>query len=153
MFIQEQIDNLKRRIKNIEENPRQQDMKCNKMRYEIELEEFLEIQENWKAGKPFSLLSTGPVGAGRLTRPLGFAEGCRVSGWGDRARDPEKYRQMAVGKVAFPDHTCDRTIIPVGLYLSGEVPIPRVAAGMHSPCGPELWSTMSIAKYLRIPYF
>ncbi|MBM2825218.1 MAG: hypothetical protein HW402_882, partial [Dehalococcoidales bacterium] len=70
MFVQDQIDNARRRIKNIEENPRPEYMKTNKLRYEIELEEWLELDENWKAGKPFAML-TGVGGAGRLTRPLG----------------------------------------------------------------------------------
>ncbi len=149
MFIQEQIANARRRIKNIEENPRPEYMKCNKLLYEIELEEWLELEENWKAGKPFAMLS----GAGRLTRPLGF-EACNLSGWGDRVRDPQKYRNMAVSKFGFPDHTCDRTMPPVALYLNGEVPIPRLISCMHSPCGPEgMWAPMSIAKYMGIPFF
>ena len=152
MFVQDQIDNARRRIKNIEENPRPEYMKTNKLRYEIELEEWLELDENWKAGKPFAML-TGVGGAGRLTRPLGF-EACSLSGWGDRVRNPEKYRDLAVSKFGFPDHTCDRTLPPVGLYLNGEVPIPRLVSCLHSPCGPEgMWSPMAIAKYMGIPFF
>ncbi|MBM2825529.1 MAG: hypothetical protein HW402_1193, partial [Dehalococcoidales bacterium] len=38
MFIDEQIQNLQRRIKSIEQNPRPEYMKSNKLMYEIQLE-------------------------------------------------------------------------------------------------------------------
>ncbi len=54
MFLQEQIEKLQRRLKNIEQNPRPEYLKCNKLRYEIELEFYLSTLEAWKAGKPFA---------------------------------------------------------------------------------------------------
>ena len=149
MFIDDQIANLTRRIKNIGDNPDPRYMKCNKLLYEVERDEWQEIKDNWQAGKPFAMLGN----AGRLTGPLGFATGLGLSGWGDRATDPWKYLDIAVNKFGFPEHTCDRTIIPVGVYLSGDAPLPKVMASMCSPCEPERISAMAIAKYLGILFF
>ncbi len=143
MFIQEQINNLTRRIKNIEQNPRPEFMHSNKMRYEIELEQMISTMEAWKAGKPFAILG----GFEQLTLPLGFEHQGYIE-WGDRVRDPQRYMNVAVSKFGFPEHTCDRTMSALGLFLSGEVPIPRLISTRRVPCDPERWSLMAAAKYM-----
>ena len=109
MFIQEQIDNLQRRIKNIEQNPRPEFLKSNKLRYEIELENYLHVMDAQKDGKPFAILR----GLHVLTQPLGFEIEGYIE-WGDRVRDPQRYLDVAVNKFGFPEHTCDRTMTGLG---------------------------------------
>ncbi len=141
-FIQEQISNLTRRIKNIEQNPRPGYLKSTKVRYEVELENFLHVMDSWKEGQPFAILE----GTEQLIKPLGFT-GLSYIEWGDRVRDPERYYNIAVNRFGFPEHTCDRTMTALGLYLSGEVPLPRLMTSRRAACDPERWSAMSTAKY------
>ncbi len=148
MFLDEQIANLSRRIKNIEANPRPDLMKSNKLRYEIELDSMLHAAEAWKAGKPFAILG----GVEILNLPLGFEQQGYVE-WGDRARAPERYMNIAVNKFGWSEHTCDRTLAALGLLLSGEVPMPRVMSSRRMPCEPERWSLMAAAKYAGILFF
>ncbi len=148
MFIDEQIQNLQRRLKSIEQHPRADYLKSNVVRYELELETYIHVAEAWKAGKPFGVLR----GIEPLTYALGFEyEG--YIGWGDRVRDPQRYYNLAVSKFGFPEHTCDRTMIALGLYLSGEVPTPRLFTAMRIPCDPERWSAMAAAKYTGALFF
>ncbi len=142
MFLHEQIQSLKRRIKNIEENPRPEFLRSNKLRYELELESYLDIIEAWKEGKPFAIL----MNVEQLAEPLGFKHQGFIE-WGDRVRDPQRYYNIAVNKLGFPEHTCDRTMSSLGLFLSGEVPVPRLIVGRRVPCDPERWSVMAAAKY------
>lgn len=148
MFIDEQIMNLQRRIKTIEDNPRAEFLKCNKLRYEVELEYFLWVMDAWKEGKPFAILRNME----QLTQPLGFAHETYI-GWGDRVRDPQKYLNIAVNRCGFPEHTCDRTMTALGLYLSGEVPPPRLFVGNRGPCDPEKWSSVAAAKFTGALFF
>lgn len=148
MFLEEQIKNLQRRIKNIEQNPRPEFMKSNKLRYEIELDYYVSTMEAWKAGKPFAILE----GVEPLTQPLGFHPQGYVE-WGDRVGDPQRYLNIAVSRFGFPEHTCDRTMTSLGLFLSGEVPRPRLMGSRRIPCDPERWSAMAAAKYAGILFF
>ena len=99
MFIREQIQRLQRRIKRIEENPRPEYVKSNKLRYEIELEGYLHIEEAWKAGKPFAILQ----GVEPLTEPLGFEWQGFVE-WGDRATDPLRAGTRVVTGLPYLDN-------------------------------------------------
>ncbi|MBM2825774.1 MAG: Benzoyl-CoA reductase/2-hydroxyglutaryl-CoA dehydratase subunit, BcrC/BadD/HgdB [Dehalococcoidales bacterium] len=146
MFIDEQIQNLQRRIKSIEQNPRPDYLKSNKLMYEIQLEDMLHVNEAWKAGKPFAQMRE------ELGRALGF-EPHNYIGWGDRVRDPKRYYDLAVSKLGFPEHTCDRTMTALGLFLSGEVPIPRLIVAARNPCDPERWSPMAAAKFTGVLFF
>lgn len=148
MFIEDQIKNLQRRVRNIEQNPRPDYLQSNKLRYEIELEGYLSVWEAWKAGKPFAILG----GVEPLTHPLGFQMQGYVE-WGDRVTNPQKYYDLAVSKMGFPEHTCDRTMIALGLLLSGEVPIPKLIVSRRVPCDPERWSAMAAAKYAGVLFF
>ena len=146
MFIDEQIQNLQRRLRNIEQNPRADYLKSNKLMYEVQLENMLHINEAWKEGKPFAVLR------GPLARSMGF-EPHGYIGWGDRVRDPQRYYDLAVSKMGFPEHTCDRTMTALGLFLSGEVPIPRMVVASRIPCDPERWSAMAAAKFAGVLFF
>ncbi len=148
MFLEEQIQNLTRRLNNIEKNPRPEFLRSNKLRYEVELEYNLHVMDAWKAGKPFAILE----GVEPLCVPLGFELQGYVE-WGDRVRDPQKYLNIAVSKFGFPEHTCDRTMTSLGLFLSGEVPMPRLMGSRRIPCDPERWSAMAAAKYAGILFF
>ncbi|MBI4303038.1 MAG: 2-hydroxyacyl-CoA dehydratase [Chloroflexi bacterium] len=142
MFLQEQIQNLQRRLKNIAENPRPEYLQSTRLRYEVELENYLAVIESWKNGKPFAILE----GMEQLISPMGFEHQSYIE-WGDRVRDPQKYLNIAVSKCGFPEHTCDRTMTALGLLLSGEVPIPRLMTGRRGACDPERWSATAAAKY------
>jgi len=83
MFLDEQVANLKRRLKNIEERPRAEYLKCNKLRFEAELESYLDVVESAKSGKTFAMLH----GLEQLSRSLGFKQTGYID-WGDRVRDP-----------------------------------------------------------------
>ncbi len=148
MFIEEQIQNLQRRIKNIKQNPRPDYLKSNKLMYELQLEDLLHTLESWKAGKPFAILNM----VGLLTEALGFEHEGYIE-WGDRVRDPQRYYNLAVSKLGFPEHTCDRTMTALGLMLSGEVPIPRLMVGSRNACDPERWSAMAAAKFAGTLFF
>ncbi len=148
MFLQEQIERLSQRIKRIEANPRPEYMYSNKLRYELELEQMQYTMDAWKEGKPFAIL----YNVEQLTRPLGFEHAGYIE-WGDRVSDPLRYQDIAVNKFGFPDHTCDRTMTAMGLYLSGEVPVPRLMTSRRIPCDPERWSAMAAAKYLGVLFF
>ncbi len=147
-FLDSQIQNLQRRIKNIEENPRPEYLKSTKVRYEIELENYLDVVDAWKNGKPFAILR----GFHQLTHPLGFAEQGYIE-WGDRVRDPQKYLNIVVSKFGFPEHSCDRTMTALGLFLSGEVPLPRLMVTNRIPCDPERWSTQAAAEFAGVLCF
>ena len=98
MFIEEQIQNLQRRLKKMEENPRPDLLQCNKLRYEIELENYLHILDAWKDGKPFGVL--------KMFHQLGPALGLVKQGyidWGDRVTDPQRYLDIAVNKTEYAD--------------------------------------------------
>ncbi len=148
MFLQEQIQKLQRRLKNIEQNPRPEYLKCNKLRYELELENYLSVEEAWKEGKPFACFD----GAEQLTQPLGF-EGQSYISWGDRVSDPQRYLNIVLNKFGFPEHACDRTMTALGLFLSGEVPLPRLMISRRAACDPERWSAMAAAKYAGVLFF
>jgi len=60
---------------------------------------------------------------------------------------------IAVGKFGFPDHTCDRTMTALGLFLSGEVPLPRLMTSHRVPCDPIRWSTTAAAKYGGVLFY
>jgi len=148
MFLQEQIEKLQRRIRHIEQNPRPEYLRSNKLRYQLELEEYVSIMEAWKDGRPFAVLD----GMEQLAIPLGF----EIQGyihWGDRVSDPQRYYNIAVNKFGFPEHVCDRTITALGLFLSGEVPMPRLMTSRRIPCDPERWTTMAAAKYAGVLFF
>ena len=147
MFVQEQIVKLSKRLKDIEERPNPNYLKCNKLMYEMQLEEWLEVEEDWKTGnKPFS------SGLGALARPLGFHE-LAFSAMGDRVSNAVKYRELAANKFGFPDKSCDRTMAALGLYLNGDIPLPKLMVTSRGPCEPLRWSEMSAAKYLGILSF
>ncbi len=148
MFIEEQIQNLQRRIKSIEQNPRPEYMKSNKLMYEIQLENFMYIMESWKAGKPFAVMEF----VGQLASCMGFVPQGYIM-WGDRVRDPQRYYNLAVSKMGFPEHTCDRTMTALGLFLSGEVPTPKFMVTQRIPCDPERWSSTAAAKYAGVLHF
>ncbi|MBI4304065.1 MAG: 2-hydroxyacyl-CoA dehydratase [Chloroflexi bacterium] len=148
MFIQEQIENMQRRLKNIEQNPRPEYLRSNKLRYEIELEHYLRVQDAWKEGKPFAVLEGIEV----LTQPMGFELQSYID-WGDRVRDPQRYLNIVVSKFGFPEHACDRTMTSLGLFLSGEVPAPRLMASRRIPCDPERWSAQAAAKFAGVLFF
>lgn len=148
MFLEEQVQNLRRRIKNIEQNPRPEYLKSNKLKYEIELEQCLHVIDAWKEGRPFACM----YGVEALIQPLGFAEQGYVE-WGDRVRDPQRYYNLAVNKFGFPEHACDRTMTALGLFVSGEVPLPRLMTSRRIPCDPERWSSMAAAKYAGVLFF
>ncbi|MFC1989957.1 2-hydroxyacyl-CoA dehydratase [Chloroflexota bacterium] len=148
MFLQEQIEKLQRRIKNIEQNPRPDYLKSTKIRYEVELEHYISIVEAWREGKPFAVLAE----VNELTRPLGF-QGQEYQGWGDRVTDPQRYLDIVANKFEFPEHSCDRTMAALGLFLSGEVPIPRLIVSGRIPCDPIRLSIMAAAKYMGVLFF
>lgn len=147
-FIDEQIAKLQRRVKQIAENPRREFLRANRLRYEIELESMLHVKESWQAGKPFAILR----GIFTLTTPLGFEYQGYID-WGDRVRDPRRYYDIAVGRLGFPDHTCDRTMTALGLYLSGEVPTPKLFTPSRVPCDPERWSGQAACEMSGTLYF
>ncbi|MBM2825771.1 MAG: Benzoyl-CoA reductase/2-hydroxyglutaryl-CoA dehydratase subunit, BcrC/BadD/HgdB [Dehalococcoidales bacterium] len=147
MFIEQQIQNLQRRIKNIEQNPRPEYLKSNKLLYEIELENMLHVKEAWQAGKPFAWL--GHVG-GALNRALGFEH--HVGG-GNRITDPQRYFDLLVSKFGFPEHSCDQAMMMLALPLSGEVPLPRLVVGSRNACDPERWAAMGFAKFAGALFF
>ncbi len=141
MFLDEQIDRLRRRIKSIDANPHPEFLKSNRLRYEMELETYLAVLDDWKSGKPFAALD----GAEQLTAAMGFT-GVDYDEWGDRVTAAQRYRDIVLNQ-GFPEHTCDRTLTRLGLFLSGEVPIARIIIGRRTACDPERWSPMAMAKY------
>ncbi len=147
-FLEELIQNLRRRIKNIEENPRPGMLRTNKVRYELDLEYYLSVLEAWKNGKPFAVMD----GLEQIPRVLGF-EFADYDSWGDRVRNPQKYYDLVVNKFGFPEHTCDRTMTALGLLLSGEGPMPRLVVAMRGHCEPLRWSAMAQAKYAGVLFF
>ncbi len=46
MFVQNQISKLSKRLRDIEEHPSPNYLKCNKLMYEMKLEEWLEVEED-----------------------------------------------------------------------------------------------------------
>ena len=148
MFLHEQIQNLQRRIKNIEENPRPEYLMSNKLRYEIDMEYYISILEDWKAGKPFAVME----GLEQIARPMGFTL-ADYDSWGDKVTDPHRYYDYVVNKFGFPEHTCDRTMTTLGLLLSGEGPMPRLMAALRIPCDPLRWTAMAQAKYAGALFF
>ncbi|MFC1965489.1 2-hydroxyacyl-CoA dehydratase [Chloroflexota bacterium] len=148
MFLQEQIERLQRRIKNIEQNPRPDYLKSTKVRYEAELENYTSIVEAWRDGKPFAMLE----GVEELTEPLGF-HAVNFTGWGDRVTDPQRYLDIVANKFEFPEHSCDRTMAALGLFISGEVPQPRLMISRRIPCEPIRLSIMAAAKYMGVLFF
>ncbi|MBI4304022.1 MAG: 2-hydroxyacyl-CoA dehydratase [Chloroflexi bacterium] len=147
-FLQEAIQNLQRRIKNIEQNPRPEYMISNKVRYELELEQYVEILEGWKNGKPFAVME----GMEQVVRPMGFIL-ADYDAWGDKVLNPQRYYEYVVNKFSFPEHTCDRTMTTLGLFLSGEGPMPRLMAALRIPCDPLRWTATAQAKYAGVNFF
>ncbi|MBI2957487.1 MAG: 2-hydroxyacyl-CoA dehydratase [Chloroflexi bacterium] len=145
MFLDEQVQKLQRRVRNIEQNPRPEFLKCTKLRYQLELERYLHVLEAWKQGKPFAVSDS----IDSILQAMGF-EAQGYIAWGDRVSNPQKYYDIAINKLGFPDQTCDRTITALGLFLSGEVPIPRLMAARRIPCDPERWSLMAAAKFTGV---
>lgn len=147
MFLQDEIKRLQRRLKSIDEHPRPEYLKSNRLRYEVELENFEAVLEGWRDGKPFALLPN----VEQLSSALGF-EGLRHT-WGDRVRDPQRYLDLVVKNFGFSEHTCDRTMTALGLFVSGELPAPKLVAASRSACDPERWSLMATAKYTGALFF
>jgi hypothetical protein len=146
MFLEDRIERLRKRIKRIEENPRPEYLSSNKMLYEMQLDDEVAQLEAWKNDKPFAL------GLELIGEAMGFEQHGGIS-WADSATNPQKYLDLAVSKFGWPEHTCDRTIVPVGLILSGEVPVPRVIAVRRVPCDPEVFMGTSLAKYTGSLFF
>ncbi|MBI2857908.1 MAG: 2-hydroxyacyl-CoA dehydratase [Chloroflexi bacterium] len=147
-YIEERIENLQRRVKQIAENPRPEFLRANRLRYEIELEAMLHVREAWKEGRPFAILRT----IFSLTKALGFEYQGYID-WGDRVRDPKRYYDIAVSRLGFPEHTCDRTMTALGLFLSGEVPVPKLFSLARVPCDPERWSSQAACELSGTLYF
>jgi hypothetical protein len=145
-YFDKEITNLQRRIKNIEERPDPRYMKSNKLRYELELEQLLDMVEAMKENKPFVELYE----LGQLCSAMGLR---RAGVGGDRVRDPEHYRDIAINNFGFPNHTCDRTIMALALGISGELPIPRVVSVHRTPCDPHRLSYVAEAEFLGTLFF
>lgn len=145
-YFDKEIANLRRRIKNIEDNPDPRYMKSNKLRYELELEHLVDMVDAMKENKPFAEFYE----IGQMYSPLGF----RHAGvGGDHVRDPEHYKNIAVNTFGFPEHTCDRTMMALALGISGELPIPRVMSAHRTPCDPHRLCYLAEAEFLGVLFF
>ncbi|MDD5095460.1 MAG: 2-hydroxyacyl-CoA dehydratase family protein [Dehalococcoidia bacterium] len=63
----------------------------------------------------------------------------------------DRYIDLANGYV--PEYTCSTNRLPLGLALSGDVPLPTVWVAQNTPCDSILGVTFSAARYLGIPSY
>ncbi|MFA4835836.1 MAG: 2-hydroxyacyl-CoA dehydratase family protein, partial [Dehalococcoidia bacterium] len=63
----------------------------------------------------------------------------------------EKYIDLAEEFV--PEYMCSTNKLPMGLLLSGDVPIPNVLVAQNNPCDSILGMDSALARHLGLPYF
>ncbi len=132
-FYEDQVIKLERRIKRIEENPDPSKPKSNKIRYQADLELAKEQLEGWRQGKPFS--DGGSASMGLLTRAMGFIP----TGGAEPAfqtTSPLKYMGKARDMGLPIDNSCDMTMMPFAMMVSGDLPIEDVAICTQYRCTP-----------------
>ncbi|MFA4835792.1 MAG: 2-hydroxyacyl-CoA dehydratase family protein, partial [Dehalococcoidia bacterium] len=52
-----------------------------------------------------------------------------------------------------PEYMCSTNKLPMGLLLSGDVPIPNVLVAQNNPCDSILGMDSALARHLGLPYF
>jgi len=149
-FLDFQIAKLDRRIKNIAENPDPTKPVSNRLLYEIERENVLEMRAALKEGEAFAFGgSTGTT----VCVALGFHPWLGIAA-ADRSAGPlaRKYFDI-LREEGMAEHTCDRTIVLIPMVLKGDFPKPDFLIASNHECEPIFLSTLLLAKLLDIPYF
>ena len=155
-YLEADLARYERRLKKIKENPDPTKAKSNILLYECErdcrLQQLKEIEE----GKPFGMLTMGPLGPA-----MGFAgwDAIRAAdtSFGVKVADYDGPASMKyfdiIREEGMAEHTCDRTIALIPMVLKGDFPKPSFLAVSNFECMPIYLSSALMANLLDIPYY
>ncbi|MFC1533949.1 2-hydroxyacyl-CoA dehydratase [Thermodesulfobacteriota bacterium] len=150
-YIEQEIANLERMIKKIEEHPDPNRLKSNKQGYEIQRDMRMGQIEDWKEGKP--VLSI--IEFQSLARAMGFSviDGTALANRRS-ARHPEDTLASLhdLRSRGFPTNCCDGPLVGLGMRISGQLPPPNLAMAWGA-CDPATMTSLALAEYYDIPIF
>ena len=146
-FLEDEVAKYERRVKRIKENPDPHKLKSNLLLYEMWLDFRKRQLKDWKEGVPFAYLSGGGVQP-ELFRAMGF-QVLPLPMTADRAgSNAPRYFEIARQR-GYPDNTCDRIQVEMGLAFSGEWPPPSFVTCFSGECLPITYGSYWIAEHFK----
>ncbi|MBI2957925.1 MAG: 2-hydroxyacyl-CoA dehydratase [Chloroflexi bacterium] len=148
-----EIAKYERRLAKIEQSPRPNMVKSNKIFYQAMLEDNREQLAWWRQGKPFVVVGGSDLSI--LMRCFGDFRVLNLVRIADRMGT--KKAEAAVEKLramGLPDFVCDRTILFLPLAaMAGEIPEPKIVVTRTGGCEVVNNTTRTLAKTMGIPLF
>ncbi len=147
-FFERRAEQLKRRLKNIQDNPDPSRMRSNALMYQVELERWQWLDEAWKDKKPFTYSSYAP-----LMRAMGFYNSTPRS-MSDRAGSEMAAKCMdLIRQEGYPEMACDRAVIPTVMPMLSDFPVPAFIVVSNAPCEHAGNCYKALARQFKVPSF
>ncbi len=146
-FFEAEMARCARRIRNIEANPDPTKLKANKLYYELELDLRRDQLKALQEGKPFAQ----GAGAEALLKAMGV-QYLQLLTEGDRTTHVPKHFDT-VRVLGLPDDACDRTVLPIALSVSGELPKPALLISSNTACDPVIYAINALSRCHNVPCF
>ncbi|MBI2856848.1 MAG: 2-hydroxyacyl-CoA dehydratase [Chloroflexi bacterium] len=148
-FFEAEIRKYDRRIQRISQDPDPAKLKCNLLLNQMWLDYRKQLLKEWEQGMPFVYDSGGGLPI-YLFRAMGFRP-IHLPMTADRAtREAGKYFEVSRG-LGYPDSTCDRIQVEMGLVLSGDLPKPSFVAICSGECLPITYGAYWLAERFGCP--
>ncbi len=150
-FLEAEVAKYERRVKRIKENPDPTKLKANLLLYEMWLSHRKKMLKQFNEGVPFAYLSGGSV-YNTLFRAMGFHT-IHLPTTADRVGSgAAKYFDIARQR-GYPDNTCDRIQVYLGLTMSGELPRPSFVFYYGGECLPLTYGGRWVAEEFKVPSY
>lgn len=140
-YFEAECAKMQRRVAKIKANPDPTKLQATGMLYELELELRARELQAWKEGRPFCFGPNIPA----LITAMGF-QYLPVQNEADRVTNADHYFNVLRAH-GYPDHHCDRTIIGVGMVLSGDIPVPAMTIAVNQACDPIMLMGHTIGQF------
>ncbi len=149
-YLEMEVAKYERRVKRIRENPDPTKLKCNLLLYEMWLDYRKKMLKDWEAGAPIMYMSGGVCVD--LFRSMGFYT-IHLPQTADRAgKDASRYFEIA-RKYGYPDMTCDRIQVYLGIANSGELPPPSFIYYYGGECLPLTYGAKWLSEQRKCPSY
>lgn len=150
-FLEAELAKYERRVERISENPDPTKLRCNLLLNEMWRDHRRRMLQEWQDGKPFLYLSGGGIYP-YLFMAMGFRP-IHLPMTADRATTgAAQYFEVSRGR-GYPDTTCDRIQVELGLALSGDLPKPSFVAIATGECMPITYGAHWLAKHFQCPSY
>ncbi len=150
-YLEAEVAKYERRVKRIRENPDATKLKSNVLLYEMFLDYRKQTLKDWQDGVPFAYLSGGSV-YNHLFRAMGFRT-IHLPNTADRAvSDAARYLEISRQR-GYPDNTCDRIQVYLGLTMSGELPRPSFLFYYGGECLQLTYGGRWLAEEFKVPSY